>query len=61
MYITTSGMADILMLKSNYNPHQSREITRMMLQHLSFLLHVFESGFRYSRNGGCPVTWIISL
>jgi len=46
-------MAEILTLKSNYNPHQS--------EHLSFLLPAFESGFRRSCNGGPPKIWIISL
>ena len=30
-------------------------------QHSSFLFPAFESGFRFSRNGGSPVIWIISL
>jgi len=30
-------------------------------EHFNFLLPTFESGFRFSRNGGPPVIWIISL
>jgi len=53
-------MAEILTLKSNYNPRQSRERS-CDIEHLSFLLPAFESGFRCSRNGSPPVIWIISL
>ena len=53
-------MAQILMLKINYNQRQSRE-HHVTSEHFSFLFPAFESGFRCSRNGDPPVIWIISL
>ena len=60
MYITTSRMAEIITLRSNYNQRQSRECS-YDVRAFEFPLPLFESGFRCSRNGGPPVVWIISL
>jgi len=53
-------MAQILTLKRNYNPRQSRQ-RRCDVRALEFILPDFESGFGYSHNGGPQVIWIISL
>jgi len=42
-------MAEILTLKSNYNPRQSKERAHVMSDHLSLLLPAFKSHFRCSR------------
>jgi len=43
---------------SDINTQESAKVTS---EHLSFLLHAFQFGFRCSRNGGPSVIWIISL
>ena len=55
-------MAQILMLKRNYNPRQSRECScDVRSDDFSFLLPDFESGFQCSHNSSPPVIWIVSL
>ena len=60
MFSVIHQMAEILTLKSNYNPRQSREGS-YDIRAFEFLLPTFESGFWFSLNGHLPVIWIISL
>jgi len=53
-------MAQKLTPKKNYHSRQSIQ-RKCDVRAFQFLLPAFQSGFRYSRNGGPLVIWIISL